>query len=502
MALIASPRRTRTFSRVREAAGRFRERMAGLPRAMWACAAVAIVNAAAWAMITPTFQVPDEPVHVGYTQYVAETGKVPRVLGPYFLPSAELSRAVNGVPFSVLGSPTWSAESDRLLDRDLEEPLPRESESGAGYASANPPLYYMTMALAYRAGSDRPLLDRILFMRLLSALLAGATVVFVFLFLRELLPGSPRVWPVGALVVALNPLFAFIGGGINPDVLLCLFATVAFWLLARGFRRGLTPRLGLALGLVVAGGILTKTAMFGLVPGIAVGVAALLWRSWHHDRRPAVTGAGLAALGAGLPAAGWIAANTFLYERAATTTTASFQVESSMSLNGFISYTWQFFFPRLPWMQDWLGQLYPIWDTYFQGLVGRFGWFEWGFPEAVSVVALVLFVGLVALALSGLWRARDRVRARAGELLTYLAIAVGLMLLIELFAYRYLIETNFTFEQARYLLPLVSLYAALVAVAVRSAGRRWGPLLGALLVVVAVGHNLFAQLLSLARYYT
>lgn len=492
---------TRRTSRLRGGFARLRARVAGLPRAMWACAAVGVLNAAAWAMITPTFQIPDEPVHIGYAQYMAETGKVPRAIGPYFLPSDELGRAVSGVPFSVLGDPTWSPEADRLLDRDLDRPLARESERGAGYVSNNPPLYYAAAAFAYEAGGSRSILDRIFFMRLLSALLAGVTVSFVFLFLRELLPSSPRVWPVGALVVALNPLFAFINGGVNPDVLLYLIGAAVFWLLARGFRRGLTPGLGLALGLVVAGGMLTKGAMFGLLPGICIGLAVLVRRSWDSARRPALTGAGLAVLAAGLCGAGWLAANTFLYERGAATTTAGFQVGSSMSLNGFVSYVWQVFLPRLPWMNDWLGPVYPIWDTYFQGLVGRFGWFEWGFPEWVSGIALVAFAALVVLGASGLWRSRAVVRARIGELVTYVAMAGGLTLLIEVFAYRYLIEREFTFEQARYLLPLVALYAGLVALAVRSAGRRWGPAVGALVVVIAVGHNLFAQLLSLDRYY-
>ena len=44
---------------------------------MWACAAVAFVHAALWAVVTPPFQTPDELGHSGYVQYLAETGKLP-----------------------------------------------------------------------------------------------------------------------------------------------------------------------------------------------------------------------------------------------------------------------------------------------------------------------------------------------------------------------------------------------------------------------------------------
>ena len=104
-------------------------------------------------------------------------------------------------------------------------------------------------------------------MRLLSALIAGLTVAFTFLFLRELLPDSPWAWTVGALAVAFQPLFGFIGGGVTPDNLLFAASAALIWLLARAFRVGLTPRLGAAIGLAALAGVLTKQAMFGLLPG-------------------------------------------------------------------------------------------------------------------------------------------------------------------------------------------------------------------------------------------
>jgi hypothetical protein len=40
-----------------------------------------------------------------------------------------------------------------------------------------------------------------------------------------------------------------------------------------------------------------------------------------------------------------------------------------------------------------------------------------------------------------------------------------------------------------------------LALTARGAGRRWGPTAGALIVVLFLAHNIFSQLLVVARYY-
>ena len=50
--------------------------MRRIPLAVWLCALVGFLNAAGWSLWTPPLQSPDEPVHVYYVQYLAETGKV------------------------------------------------------------------------------------------------------------------------------------------------------------------------------------------------------------------------------------------------------------------------------------------------------------------------------------------------------------------------------------------------------------------------------------------
>ena len=79
-------------------------------------------------------------------------------------------------------------------------------------------------------------------------------------------------------------------------------------------------------------------------------------------------------------------------------------------------------------------------------------------------------------------------------------MALGLAASIAVVSYRARINTGEPFEQARYLLPLLPLFALIPALAVRGA-RRYAPSLGVALVLCAVGFSVFAQLLTLARYY-
>ena len=135
----------------------------------------------------------------------------------------------------------------------------------------NPPLYYFAAAGVYHLSPWTSLPDRVHFLRLFSALLTACTVLLIFLFLRELLPGTPWAWAVGALAVAFQPMFAFTSSGVTSDTILYLASAGIFYTLARAFRRGLTLGGGLAIGAFAALGILSKMNMIGLAPGILVG---------------------------------------------------------------------------------------------------------------------------------------------------------------------------------------------------------------------------------------
>jgi 4-amino-4-deoxy-L-arabinose transferase-like glycosyltransferase len=478
-----------------------------VPRACLACAAIAFVNAGVWAVITPPFQVPDEIAHVTYVQYIVEWGELPGGT-PHGTSntSDEMSAAAASVPFSANAqNPAWSPRNLREYRR-VQPRLDQRPGSVPPAAVNNPPLYYAVQALPYVAGRDVDAFDRLLLMRLVSALLAAVTVAATFLFVRELLPGRSWAWTVGALAVAFQPMFGFMSGGVNNDNLLYGLGAILAYLVARTMRRGLTPGLAAALALVSLAGMLTKTSFAGLLGGAAFGVVVAITRMPTPARRRAAVVAGVAAVAFVVPLAGWLVANQEVFGRAASTTTGGFvssATTDATTLRGHLSYIWQVFLPRLPGMQTFIptSGAYPLWDTFIQGFVGRFGWWHFGFPLWVNQLALGIYVALVGLTAAGMYRARAALRRRWPELLTFALIAAGYVILVEVASYRYQAVHLQAFEQARYLLPLLPLYGGLVAVAATAGGRRWGPALGAFLVLLAMTHSLFAMLLVIGRYY-
>ena len=82
----------------------------------------------------------------------------------------------------------------------------------------------------------------------------------------------------------------------------------------------------------------------------------------------------------------------------------------------------------------------------------------------------------------------------------YRGAAVALMGLIALSAD--LRRNLIAIVQGRYLLPLLPLFGALLALAARGAGERWGRAAGVAIVSGAVALSLFGQLLTVAWFYS
>ncbi|MBW3548072.1 MAG: DUF2142 domain-containing protein [Actinobacteria bacterium] len=474
---------------------------------MWACAALAFVHAALWAVVTPPFQVPDEPAHLGYVQYLAESGRLPRPWpGPLPPATGEDAVLLAGLPFSPEGRPTWSGAEEQQVRRQLDQELAPTSRYAARGAVTYPPLYYAYEAVPAWLGSSLPALERLYVLRLFSALLAGVTVGAVFLFLRDLLPRTPGAWTVGALVVAFQPVLGFISGGVNNDGMVYAAAAVLLLLTARAFRFGLTVRRGVAIAAASAAGVLAKTTMVGLLPGVGLGLLLLWWRAAGEERRTAARGVLAAGATFGMVISAWLAVDTVVFGRslaAATGGMVSGTLDEVTTLGGQLSYLWQFFLPRLPFMEDFFPAYpdYPVWDVYIQGFVGRFGWFQFGFPLWVNQVGLAVLVVVAGLAGVELVRSREVLRRRWPELLVYATMLVGGILLVGVTGYRLRALSGVNFEQPRYLFTLLPLYGAVVALAARGVGLRWGHTAGVVLVVTAAWHSVFALLLSINRFY-
>jgi hypothetical protein len=160
------------------------------------------------------------------------------------------------------------------------------------------------------------------------------------------------------------------------------------------------------------------------------------------------------------------------------------------------------YLPRLPGMTPYFRGMLPLKDIWFDRSVGFYGWMDTTFPAWVDTVALVLAIPVAVLLGRELFTRRHALWARRTELVVYGGIGAGVLLLIGASSY---VDNGLgsgpAFGEPRYLLPLLPLFAAAIALAVRGAGPRRAPVVGAAMVILFLGHDVFSQLQVIARYY-
>ena len=154
-------------------------RAAGLGRtrnAVLTIAAVAFLNAAAWALITPAWHGPDEPDHFAYTQSIAERGQTPdkqQGEAPAF--SSRSVVALDAVrTYSVVGlgdtKPPW-LEADEAHYRAQLARNPGREDDGGGFlfsTSSHLPGYYLLTVPAYELADSQDTFSELTAMRLVT----------------------------------------------------------------------------------------------------------------------------------------------------------------------------------------------------------------------------------------------------------------------------------------------------------------------------------------------
>jgi 4-amino-4-deoxy-L-arabinose transferase-like glycosyltransferase len=473
-----------------------------VPRTAWVCAAVAVANCAIWSILIPPLQGADEQAHFAYVQQLVENGKLPNGSSEENFSPEELA-AMRDLEFGeTILNPGTDAVPSRArreqLVHDLSQPLSRKGDGSVGVAASEPPLYYALQTIPYELGSSSSLLTRLALMRLLSALLTGITALFVFLFIREALPAVPWAWTVGGLGVALSPLLAFDGGSLNPDTLLFGVCAALFYCLARAFRRGFEPRLAAALGAVVTTGLLTKVNFLALIPGTAVGLILLTVRTAQVSRRQAYRSLALACSG---PVVLYALTQLTRHKEPLSVVLGPIEVVKRHGLSAEFSYIWQFYLPRLPGMPSDFPGITPALNIWFKGLIGRYNWLETVFPGWVYTVALIPAGAIAGLCVRELYAGREALRKRRSELAAYGSMLLGLMVLLPAASFESFPTLAAGDSEPRYFLPMLALGGALLALAARGGGRRWGPVAGVAIVMLIFGHDVLSQLLEVSRYY-
>ncbi len=477
--------------------------------AVAAVAGLAFLNAAIWGIVDPPLQPPDETAHYAYVESIVETGSLPDTEpfgAPSYGPGTELavSSLAGYVLFRPESKPPWTQQQRRGFLDAVAALGDGPDKGGGGYTTAtgSPPLYYLAEAGPYAVTQNTSIFTRVWMMRLLSALMAAATVALTFLFAREIFPRVEWAAPAAALMVAYQPMFLFMGGAINNDTLLILCATLELYLLARAINRGLTPRLALAIGAALGIGMLAKPNMIALLPVVAL---MLIWTALRSGMRlrALTTTVGLCGLAFLTP----LALNYGLYDGrggvvgVGTASDAANSAGSSLSLNGFLSYTWEWYLPRLSFMHAFFGGTPPVYDNYFKGFWANFGHLDTRFPETTYRVLAWASVAIVAFASITLYRLRRSWR----ELLPRVALVVlataAFAVMVNLFSYIEFTRSGGPFAQGRYLLPAVAVVGVVVVAAALAFGRRWSLAAGTAIVSAAAVLNTFSLGLLLTRYY-
>jgi 4-amino-4-deoxy-L-arabinose transferase-like glycosyltransferase len=470
------------------------------------CALVAFLNATAWSLIVPPFEGKDEADHFAYVVDIVENGTLPENGQPNGVYSAKETLVLEALHYpEVVHSPQNTAITSEAEQRTLIEAnnfnVSQRGSGEAGIATAEPPLYYAVQAIPYLMARGNILLQSQL-MRLVGALFGALTALLTFLFLREILPRARWAATVGALCVALQPLLAFMSGSINPDSMLIPVAAAVFLCLARAFRRGLTRRLAVVLGIVLAVGFLTKLNFVGLAVGAYIGLAVLAVRGVKASGPTKLLSPLLAAVIGVSPVALYVLRNALASHATLGIASRNPSLLDPSSLLRALTYTWQLYLPRLPGMTHYFEGILTYKDIWFDRSVGFYGWMDTMFPGWVNNVALVPAAAVALLFGRELFLRHHALRRHLPEFGVYVSVIFGLLLVIGVWSYQSdILEHQPAFGEPRYLLPLLPLLGGVMTLAVRGAGRRWAPVIGAGLVVLVFGYDLFSQLQVIARFY-
>lgn len=344
---------------------------------------------AQYALLTPAWQVPDEPAHYNVIRQIAATGALPRLEpGDYD-----------------------QAYMERLTGERFPASLPVERIQ---YQDYQPPLYYLLATPVFLATGGS-----LAAVRLFSVALGGAALVFAYLALRALAGPHSRLPVIAAGFMAFIPQHVAMLAGVNNDSLSEVWVALGLYLMLRELGASSpgparTSRFGpYALGLVIGLAFLTKVWGYGLAPAAAVMVLLQWrragWRFWRPAllRAAQIFGPAL-ALGALYWGRNWVVCGP-----------ADFlcgQWHNQVVLGQPRTAEWV---ARI----GWAGYLDSFGRTTFQSFWGQFGWMGVVMDQrvytALALFSLALVIGLGLAA----GQVRGQLAARWDGLLVLAAVA-------------------------------------------------------------------------------
>ncbi|MGM1017691.1 MAG: glycosyltransferase family 39 protein [Actinomycetota bacterium] len=241
---------------------------------------LAFLLSAAWAIMLPLFDGPDESRHYNSVARIVNGDGWGRPYEPRLLGSTQQALVESGVGLpdgSRTAPAVVSADRSGFLDPGSFEPRFRD------YMVQHPPGYYVVQAgVITVAGGESLRWDRAhLLMRIASAAMLAAAVPFMIGAARWA-TGSRVAGIVGAAAVLAIPFFTVMGSYVSNDTLLLTTCSATLYFLVRAcsdsrLSAWMLPLAGIAYG----GALLTKGLALMLAPAVVVlAILAAHRRGW------------------------------------------------------------------------------------------------------------------------------------------------------------------------------------------------------------------------------
>jgi hypothetical protein len=382
-----------------------------------------------YALLTPPWQIPDEPAHYNYVRFVAENLRYP-----------------------VLQMSDYPHEY--LEEIKAKRFPPDMSIDPIRYEFHQPPLYYSLAVPFYWLTWFWPPAQQVIALRFLSLLMGGGIIYLAYLIAREVFPTNEVLALGTAAFVASVPMHIAMLAAVNNDGLIELMLTGILWMLVRHVKKegekgkegveGGIPWHLVGLGVLVGLGILAKTAALVSIPLVLVAVVLAIGHrpSAIRYRLSAISYQLLAIfLPALLLTLPWFVRNVSVY--------------GGLDILGWTRH--DVIVVGQPRTAEWLGQYgaarlaRDFLLTTFRSFWAQFGWMGVLVDERIYLL-LALLCAIVGL---GFLIYLARVVRQRESLLAYQKAALGLLALSAfLTGLSYLwYNTKFVQHQGRYLFP-------------------------------------------------
>ena len=360
-----------------------------------------------YAIVTPRWQVPDEPAHYNYVRSLAE-----------------------GRGFPVLEPEDY--DQDYLAELTSKRFPPELSVEPLEYEDHQPPLYYLVAAPIYAVFGGQ-----VLPLRLLTIGMGAALLAVAFSAVRVAVGDKPHLAVLAAGFIAFIPQHVAMTAGINNDALAELMVAATLWGSIVYLRKEQSRPWG--LGVLVGTALLTKTTAY-VAAGVAAAAIAVRWRRGSRSTRWALEQLAWVFVPAALISAPWFLRNgmTYGWNDPMGLARHNLVVENQPRSSEWLA------------TYGWWGLVWRLVRTTFQSFWGQFGWMVLPLPskayEGLLTLSCLLLIGFAA------WVVERHRSSPNGLSPGGAAIILGFSALLTLLAFLWY-NLTFVQHQGRYLYP-------------------------------------------------